>query len=184
MGDFMSVLVHCAADNFGEETTIFFGPAFIRPFHDHHRDPQGITLHDFVEVNGNSCLVNLLVIVPSYFFLRSSSNREGIVLGIFALVFTLSIVLTNQIHKWAHQSNPPRIIQALQKFRLILNPGDHQIHHTIPFDRYYCITNGWLNPILQRAGFFTWLVHTFDWARPARSDSKPEVQTTLPDAAA
>src|SRR5690349_21300670 len=57
--EFGAGLVHCLADNFGSEDTPFFGKAFIRPFRDHHTDPQGITRHDFVEANGNNCLVTL-----------------------------------------------------------------------------------------------------------------------------
>src|SRR5206468_1964306 len=99
-------------------TTFFFGPAFIRPFRDHHRDPAGITRHDFVEVNGNSCLVNLIVLVPAYFALRTSVIPASALGGVFALFFTLSIVLTNQIHKWAHQTNPAAFVKMLQKAHL------------------------------------------------------------------
>lgn len=37
----------------------------------------------------------------------------------------------------------------------------HNVHHTDPFDRfvpsdrsYYCITNGWMNPVLMKIGFW------------------------------
>ena len=42
----------------------------------------------------------------------------------------------------------------MQRMRLVLEPRHHQIHHTEPFETHYCITNGWLNPLLNKVGFF------------------------------
>ena len=28
------------------------------------------------------------------------------------------------------------------------------MHHTEPFNMHYCITNGWLNPLLNKIKFF------------------------------
>jgi hypothetical protein len=42
----------------------------------------------------------------------------------------------------------------LQRSGLILGPEHHQRHHTAPFNTYYCITSGWLNPLLARSRFF------------------------------
>ena len=61
---------------------------------------------------------------------------------------------TNQFHKWAHQTHPPRFVAWLQEKRLVLSSSHHAIHHTYPHDRYYCITVGWLNPWLERIRFF------------------------------
>jgi hypothetical protein len=160
--DFTSGFVHCAADNFGTEDTPFFGVAFIRPFRDHHRDPMDITRHDFVETNGNSCLVNLLVLIPVYHVL---AGRESDVLSLLVatavLCFTGAIMMTNQIHKWAHMPEAPSYVRRLQRARLILTPTNHSMHHTVPFDTNYCITTGWMNGITERTHLFAWLVKTF-----------------------
>jgi plasmanylethanolamine desaturase len=37
---------------------------------------------------------------------------------------------------------------------LILPPEHHRIHHTAPFNKYYCITVGWLNKPLAMIAFF------------------------------
>jgi sterol desaturase/sphingolipid hydroxylase (fatty acid hydroxylase superfamily) len=63
-------------------------------------------------------------------------------------------VATNQFHKWAHQDAPPRIVRVLQRARIILSPEHHRVHHTAPFESSYAITNGWLNPLLNRTRFF------------------------------
>jgi hypothetical protein len=35
-----------------------------------------------------------------------------------------------------------------QNCGLILSRKNHGVHHRPPFDKYYCITTGWLNPVL------------------------------------
>ena len=57
MSDFLSGFVHWAGDTVGDESTPIFGPNFVRPFRFHHVDPEDITRHDFVETNGNNCIV-------------------------------------------------------------------------------------------------------------------------------
>jgi len=55
---------------------------------------------------------------------------------------------------------------------LILSRKDHAIHHRNPFDKYYCITNGWLNPVLANIGFWRSLeaVVTYTTGAVARED--------------
>ncbi len=57
-------------------------------------------------------------------------------------------LLTNQIHKWSHTYKPPALVIMAQNCGLILSRKNHGVHHRPPFDKYYCITNGWLNPVL------------------------------------
>ena len=54
--DLLSGVVHWALDRYGSEEVPVIGPGFIKPFRDHHTDPQGICGHDFVETNGNACI--------------------------------------------------------------------------------------------------------------------------------
>jgi ubiquitin-conjugating enzyme E2 variant len=79
-------------------------------------------------------------------------------LRVLAVAFNLSlslwVFLTNQIHKWAHQDERPRIVTLLQRMHLILPPVHHSAHHAAPYDRAYCITTGWLNPVLRHLRFF------------------------------
>jgi plasmanylethanolamine desaturase len=66
------------------------------------------------------------------------------------------VMLTNQFHKWSHleASETPGFVAFLQKYHFILPPDHHQIHHTAPFENYYCITTGWLNWPLKKLRFF------------------------------
>ncbi|TGK61612.1 kua-ubiquitin conjugating enzyme hybrid localization domain protein [Leptospira wolffii] len=150
--DFISGFVHFLGDSFGDENTPYVGPAFIFPFRDHHVDPKGITRHDFVETNGNNCLVSLPILLYCFFVpIQSDTFPWG---RIFWLLVLVGIFFTNQIHKWAHQDSPNRFVRFLQNRRLILSPEHHGIHHTKPYDTFFCITTGWWNSLLHRIRFF------------------------------
>ncbi|TGN07109.1 fatty acid desaturase CarF family protein [Leptospira ilyithenensis] len=148
--DFLSGMVHFLCDNFGDEETAYFGPAFIQPFRMHHTDPSDITKHDFFETNGNTCLV-VLPVMGIYYFVS-----DGLSVWVsFSFLFSVtSVVFTNQFHKWAHLENPPRWIRVLQISGMILPKTMHSLHHTPPFSSYYCITCGWLNPLFEFVKFF------------------------------
>jgi hypothetical protein len=155
--DIVSGIVHFIGDNFGNETTPFFGSNFIRPFREHHVNPKSITEHDFFEVNGSNCFVSLFVLLPFYYQLEISSYK-AFLLAVFIISLLLFIFLTNQIHKWAHQDKPPVFIKKMQQAGIILSPVHHSVHHTSPYDKYYCITCGWANPIIEYTGVFKAIV--------------------------
>ncbi len=167
--DLVSGLVHWAADNWGDPKWPILGPGFIQPFRNHHVDPKDISRHDFVELNGNNCIVSL----PVFFLAGWACDRLGGGYGLFAGVFFLSLALwvfgTNQFHAWAHTDSPPRLVRALQRAGIILNPQHHDVHHEAPHDRHYCITNGWMNRPLGWLKLFPiieWTVSRLSGVRP------------------
>lgn len=152
--DFFSGLVHFLGDTFGTETTPILGASFIKPFRDHHVDPKGMTKHDFVETSGNNCIVSLPPLLFVYHFVSINGSLFRYGFYVFFLSLMLFVFITNQIHKWAHLEKPGKLLSFLQNYHLILSPSHHSIHHTAPFNTYYCITVGWLNPILHHLKFF------------------------------
>lgn len=161
--DFVSGIFHFLADNFGDETTPIFGPHVIGPFREHHVLPRKMTEHGFVETNGNNCLICLPAQGLVYWLVPAAASPWHLFAASFLTLFFMGIFLTNQFHKWAHLEAPPFWLRWLQGARLILNPEQHDVHHTPPFDRYYCITTGWLNPVLDWLGFFSRLEATIRW---------------------
>lgn len=151
--DFVSGFVHFLADNIGSTRTPFFGAVFIRPFREHHVDPLAITRHDFLEVNGANCLISLPVLIGTY-YLFPVVDLPSLFFAAYIGLFLFGIFLTNQFHSWAHAPAPAAWVRALQRSGLILGREHHARHHTPPFNTYYCITSGWLNPILARTRFF------------------------------
>jgi ubiquitin-conjugating enzyme E2 variant len=160
LADFLSGFVHWAGDTVGTEKSPFVGKHFVKPFRMHHVDPKDITRHDFIETNGNNCIVTVPVLLALVWLLPD--ERGWGLLGASLVAFaTFFVFCTNQFHKWAHADNPPRFARVLQRWGLILRPGHHDRHHAAPHDKYYCITVGWLNPLLTKVRFFRimeWLV--------------------------
>lgn len=154
-GDFVSGLVHWLADTYGSERTPLFGASFIKWFRLHHVYPKDICTHDFITTNGNTCIPAAPLVgfcLPLIWEEDASTTRVFVVLT--TVLMTATTVATNQFHKWAHADAPPLIARLLQKARLILPPAHHARHHAAPFHEHYCITNGWLNPLLDRIKFF------------------------------
>ena len=152
--DFASGFVHWLGDTFGEEDWPVLGAGFIKPFRDHHVDPEGITRHDFIEVNGNNCFVLLMVLAIPAIFVPHTWGYVSFALLSFMMSLSFGVFMTNQFHKWAHQQQPHPLVQRLQRSSMILSPKNHNVHHTSPYKHSYCITCGWLNPMLDYTNFW------------------------------
>jgi ubiquitin-conjugating enzyme E2 variant len=150
--DLASGIVHWMADTWGDERMPVLGPALIKPFREHHVDPLGITRHDFVETNGNTALVSLPVVGLAA-LMPSEGDGWGLCFASQGM-FGGWVLMTNQIHKWAHQPCPPGAVAALQRLGLVLSPAHHARHHAAPHASHYCITTGWLDGPAEALGLF------------------------------
>jgi len=157
VADLLSGLVHWGADTWGTVETPLLGGSMIRSFREHHVNPKSITHHDFIEANGNSCLVLIPVVALALAVPFSPGSASGLLAASFLGILCLFLAATNEIHKRAHQDTPPPLFRALQRLRVILPSTVHDLHHQSPFARYYCITTGWLNAPLTAIGFFSTL---------------------------
>jgi hypothetical protein len=153
--DFISGFVHWAGDSLGSETMPVIGAHFVKPFRFHHIDQKDITRHDFIETNGNNCILSVALMAHVVWLMPPT---PGFFFYYGALMFSIALFTlgTNQFHKWAHadiETLGP-VVRRLQRWGLILSPTHHKTHHTAPFETYYCITHGMLNPLLARVHFF------------------------------
>lgn len=182
LADFLSGVAHWAGDTVGDERTPFLGPNFVRPFRMHHIDPKDITRHDFVETNGNSSIASL----PAMAVLLAIMPRNAGFLMYFCLTLAIAalfVFCTNQFHKWAHADAVPAAVCWLQRAGIILSPEHHAIHHAAPHDKYYCITVGWMNPLLTRVRFFRVCETVLGWINPAMLHLAERQKTAAPDSA-
>lgn len=156
LADAISGCVHWFADTCFDEGTPIVGRLLIQPFREHHRDALGITRHGFLEVCGNNCAACLLPLGAAWPVLAAHDGlgRAGGFGLALLLATTVFVSATNAFHRWAHSSDPPSSVAWLQRHRLILSPEHHALHHEGGHDRAYCVTNGWLNPLLDRGQLF------------------------------
>lgn len=150
--DFVSGMVHWACDTWGRADIPIIGTIVLKSFRLHHVDQKGITRHDFFEANILNFIVSIPVMVGAFKMTLASEVRAFFAMFLsFLVVF---VVLTNQIHKWAHQAKRSKIVNWLQDRNIILSAKAHALHHTRPYTRSYCITTGWLNKPLEKIKFF------------------------------
>jgi len=184
-GDFVSGIVHWAADTYCSEDTPVVGPSLVKPFRMHHVYPRDICTHNLFETVGNVTIlaVPILSVCLCLLWLIPESGLLAFVVICVALM-AAATVATNQFHKWAHQESPSAFARWLQRKRLVLEPLHHKLHHTEPFNMHYCITNGWLNPLLNKLKFFRRLEATLHLlgietakARDAKTSDHRQSQT-------
>lgn len=57
-------------------------------------------------------------------------------------------VFVQYFHACLHRTDPPAVIVALRRIRLLMSPAAHDVHHDT-LDRDFAIVSGWTNPLLN-----------------------------------
>ena len=70
--------------------------------------------------------------------------------GVFIIGLVAGVIMTNQLHKWAHMPTVPRAVAFAQRRGIVLSKQHHSVHHSGGYDRNYCITWGHLDVVLNR----------------------------------
>jgi ubiquitin-conjugating enzyme E2 variant len=152
--DLASGVVHWFCDAWADPRWPMVGPALIRTFREHHSDASAIVRHDFAETNGATALIALLPLGIAQALPTEPGHTWATLLAAFLGALAGFVACTGQFHKWAHHPRPPGLVRLLQRARLVLSPEHHARHHVPPFDRHFCITSGWLDPVLEHLGLF------------------------------
>jgi len=147
VADLASGIVHFLLDNFGSPETPVIGQKFVKPFRDHHTDPMAMTHGDFIAVNADNVFVCLPVLIPVFFLLDIAKHPF---VGVFLVALVSGVIMTNQLHKWAHMPTVPRLVAAAQRSGVVLSKEHHSVHHSGGYDSNYCITWGHLDVLLNR----------------------------------
>lgn len=180
--DFLSGLVHWAADNWGSADWPFVG-GFVGPFRHHHVEPEAMTQHGFLRRFGD----NVVAALPTFWFATLADGDAGwrVFAGVFWVAVAYWILATAQFHVWAHCHSPPRVARWLQRAGLILAPDHHAVHHQAPHASHYCITTGWCDGILQRLRFFSSLERLITFVTGAQprhaAQELASTETPLPE---
>jgi ubiquitin-conjugating enzyme E2 variant len=153
--DLLTGVVHWACDRFGDASTPVVGPLLIRAFREHHVDPRQMVAHDWIETNGEPCFLSALALTVLAFL--APSVQSGLMAAVVTVVWTMAVLgsWANQVHKWAHMARAPRFARLLQRAGLALRPNEHACHHQAAHDSGYCISTGWMNPLVDRLGLWS-----------------------------
>jgi ubiquitin-conjugating enzyme E2 variant len=141
---------HFFADNFCSVDTPILGHALVFRFRQHHEDQLIICNLSFRELNGGLALLMVPLLVLVAIVVPVSTTIWGAKLALFSVSMAFFGAGTNQIHRWAHDRRRPGWVVPFQKMGLFLSPIHHAVHHKAPHHLHFCITNGWLNPFLDR----------------------------------
>lgn len=148
LADFLSGVLHWIEDRFGpgREHWPVVGPLIFIPNLRHHDDWT-----DFLKagVFGRNW-TTWGVVMPIAALLVSAFGAQP-------WVFSAAIggMMANEIHAWAHRKTmAPRWARRLQTIGLLQSPRHHAVHHVPDHRRRYCIVTDWLNPTLDRMGFW------------------------------
>jgi ubiquitin-conjugating enzyme E2 variant len=175
--DAVTGLVHWACDTWGSDRTRWLGAALIRDFRIHHRDPDAMLAHDWVSVNaapGAAACVGLgLLALPAW--------HPELAARPFAYSAMLALLVfggaANQLHQWAHAPRVPRWVRGLQQGGVLLSPRRHARHHAAEHTAAYCISTGWLNPLLDGVGAWRTLervIETLTGVAPRSESARTE----------
>ena len=149
LADFLSGVLHWAEDRFGpgREHWPVLGRLIFTPNLLHHSDPTLFLSAGFVERNWTTWAVAVpLAALLFWLFGSHPWIWAALVGGAFA----------NEIHAWAHRKTlEPSWARWLQGRGVIQSPAHHAVHHVPEYRRSYCIVTDWLNPVLDRIGFWT-----------------------------
>jgi plasmanylethanolamine desaturase len=163
VADLFTGFGHFFADNFGSVDTPILGHVLIYRFRQHHELPQLICQGSFREINGGLCL--LMFPIPALYLAMGgpAPSLTGVMAGCFLLGLALFGAGTNQVHRWAHDVKVPAAVAFLQGTGLLLSKKRHSIHHRAPYHLHFCITNGLINPLLDRTRAWHHLADLLAW---------------------
>jgi hypothetical protein len=146
VADFLSGLLHWYEDTWlAPGRSALLDRIIIEPNIDHHRRPGGIREGSYW-VNNAVCIALTVAAGGVLAACGVHAWQPYVVLAIASQ--------SNQLHAWAHTSNPPAPIAWLQRTHLLQSAREHAVHHRRPYAQRYCTTTNMLNPLLDRARFW------------------------------
>lgn len=149
LADIITGIVHLTADKKFELDTPILGN-MIRPFRDHHVDPQEMTRLPLSKTLGVPSLAGApLQITVGILVLNNVGSLWA--WWFFTLLFGWT-VSTNLFHRWAHMAHPPLPVRLLQQSGIILPPSRHKLHHQT-HNKSFAITSGITNKLFDKLFF-------------------------------
>jgi len=155
LADFLTGLFHWAEDRLAGDEWPVLGPLVFAPNRLHHEQPMAFTRTGFVQRNATSIAAASIVFCAVLMALWLAFGELPGFLLITLVSAAFGGAAANQVHYWAHVPHrAPRWIRKAQAIGLCQSRKHHACHHAAPQDRHYCALTDWLNPALDRSGFW------------------------------
>jgi ubiquitin-conjugating enzyme E2 variant len=143
--DLISGLLHVVLDN---PRSLKLGPirGLAEGFQRHHQNPAKIYEMPLYE--------HLYVMhMPLTFLFLATLPFNDAGMHVVFLSMVLGLHLMQMAHLWAHlpPERVPRVVRSLQRVGVLLSKPQHDLHHTPPFDKDFCIMTGLCNRPLNAA---------------------------------
>jgi ubiquitin-conjugating enzyme E2 variant len=147
LADFVSGLVHWAEDTYGTVDTPVIGRWIVEPNILHHQDGASFLAKSWLGSSWDLLLAAAALVAVAWW-----AGRLDWQVWLFAMLGANA----NQIHKWNHagRSQVPAPIRSLQGLRILQTAADHAHHHRGDKNSAYCVITPYVNPILDRLGFW------------------------------
>ncbi|MGL4631897.1 MAG: fatty acid desaturase CarF family protein [Leadbetterella sp.] len=149
--DFITGIVHFSLDQYGGPDLPIIGKHIYERNARHHDAPRAMVVFSYWKLTWTSWVGGVVLASLAYYF--------GILN--WQIIFMLSYgANANLIHKWSHQTvrENGRLITWLQDKNFFQSRRHHGWHHQSPYDVHYCILTNWLNPVLDKLGFWEGIV--------------------------
>lgn len=147
LADFATGLIHWFEDRYGDPSWPIIGHA-IYMNQEHHKRPRFFLTGSLWKRNREVWMV-CFATAALLLFLDSLTTLSG--------SFAFFGLFANEIHGASHRTAKENgaLVRLLQRSRLIQSPLHHAAHHRRAKNTHYCTMTNWVNPILDRIGFFT-----------------------------
>lgn len=147
LADLVGGIFHWAEDTLGDENSLIWGRVFVRPNITHHDRPADMVKKHWLPNNAPIVLGSAIILLTVW--LAGNFTWQWAVFGLFG-------GMNQQVHRFAHapRQNLPKIVTFLQKLRVLQDAPHHWGHHRPPHSIRYCVMTPWVNPVLDRIGFW------------------------------
>jgi ubiquitin-conjugating enzyme E2 variant len=154
VADFLSGLLHWAEDTWLAPGGWAWLDRYVTADNiEHHRRPGSIRGGTYWGTNRVS-----LVVASCIAALLASAQIH--VWQVYAILFFAAHA--NHVHMWAHSADRPRVVRWLQRIGVMQSRGHHGRHHISPYAERFCAMTDYVNPLLDRSGFWRALEWTLE----------------------
>lgn len=154
VADFITGIIHWWEDTYGNPNWPIIGKYVVKPNLIHHKQPTKL-LEGSYWTRINTSFFAAAIIGGVFWFIGIRSWQ--------IMMCLLFCTQGNEIHAMSHRPDRKnsKVTLFLQKTGIFQSKKMHRWHHKAPYETNFCIMSDFVNPILNRIGFWRkleWLI--------------------------